>query len=87
LQRLGRVLHISSTKHIILKAENVPRIGDKVVDADLQPVGTVYDIFGPTSSPYISVKTNLERAQHFIGHILYSFPSAKSRSRRRRKNN
>lgn len=86
MQRIGRVLHVSTTRNIILKAENLPRIGDEVVGTDLKPVGTVSDIFGPISSPYISVKTNLEGSQRLVGQILYNFPSSKRRKRTGRKN-
>jgi len=85
LQRVGRVLHISSDRKIILKAENLPRIGDGVVDADLDPVGTVYDIFGPTSSPYVSVRSETKSSHRLVGQVLYSVPSAKPRKRKRRR--
>ncbi len=84
MQRLGRVLHISSTRNIILKAENLPRMGERVVDADLKQIGTVYDIFGPISSPYISVKTNLENPNYLADQILYNFPSSRNRQRKRK---
>jgi rRNA processing protein Gar1 len=84
LQRIGPVLHISSNGNIILKAENLPRIGDQVVDENLKPVGTVFDIFGLVSSPYIAVRPSVEATSHFIEHALYGVPSAKPRKERRR---
>jgi len=83
LHRIGCVLHLSSNKNIILKAENLPRIGDKVVDERLKPVGTVFDIFGPTSAPYVAVKPNLEDAHHLVNRVLYAIPSSKAGKRRR----
>jgi RNA-binding protein len=74
---------VSSNKNIILKAENLPRIGDKVVDEQLKPVGTVFDIFGPTSAPYVAVKPNAGDAHHLVNHVLYAIPSPKVRKRRR----
>jgi len=44
---------------MILKAENIPRIGDEVINEKLKPIGTVFDIFGPTSSPYVAVKPHM----------------------------
>jgi len=38
LQRIGRVLHISSSGNAILKVETPPRIGDKVVDEKMKSV-------------------------------------------------
>ncbi len=84
MQRLGRVLHVSSSKNLILKAEKLPRIKDKVVDENLKSVGTVFDVFGPVSSPYVAVKPSVEEPQRFVNRVLYVFPSRK-RKRKKRK--
>ena len=75
MERIGKVLHISSNKNIILKAENRAQIGDRVVDENLEPVGKIFDIFGPVSSPYVSVKTDIENLQSLTNRILYVAPS------------
>jgi len=85
LQRIGHVLHVSSNKKLILKSENLPRIGDEVVDKHLGPVGTVFDVFGPTSSPYVAVKPNIEEPHHFVNQVLYAVPSHGMKRRRKRK--
>jgi rRNA processing protein Gar1 len=76
LQRIGRVLHLSSSKNLILKAENLPRIGEKVLDENLKQVGIVFDIFGPVSSPYITVKPQIKDAEKLVNQVLYA-PSNK----------
>ena len=85
MQRIGRALHISSNKNIILKVENPPKFNDKVVDKNLRSVGTVFDIFGPVSSPYVSVKTDVKEPQSLVGHVLYAVPSKPPRKERRKK--
>jgi RNA-binding protein len=85
LQRIGHVLHVSSSKNVILKAENVPRIGDNVVDENLKSVGTVFDVFGPTSSPYVAVKPSVKDPQRFVNSILYAVPSKPARKERKKK--
>jgi len=84
LQRLGHVLHVSSSKNLILKAEKLPRINDKVVDENLKPVGTVFDVFGPVSSPYVAVKPSVEEPQRFVNRVLYVFPSPKRKWKKRK---
>lgn len=84
MQRIGSVLHVSSNKNLILKVENLPRIGDKVVDEHLKSVGTVLDVFGPTSSPYVTVKPNAGEPHHLANHILYAVPSPRMKRRRKR---
>jgi len=57
LRRLGKILHVSSmTGHLIVKAQTVPRVGEKVYDGELRLVGSVFDVFGPVESPYVAVK-------------------------------
>jgi len=68
-----------------LKAENLPRIGDRVVDENLKTIGTVSDIFGPVSSPYIAVRPSVEEPSQFTQHALYSLPSSEpAREKRKR---
>jgi len=85
LQRIGYVLHVSSTKNMILKAENIPRIGDRVVDENLNSVGTVFDVFGPVSSPYVAVRPSVEEPSLFVDHVLYAVPSFELRREKRRR--
>jgi len=70
---------------MILKAENIPRIGDTVVDENLNNVGTVFDVFGPVSSPYVAVKPSVEEPSLFVDHVLYAVPSLKMRREKRRR--
>jgi RNA-binding protein len=76
LRRLGKVLHLSSGHSLILRSEQAiePRIGENVVDEQLKPVGFVYDVFGPTSSPYIAVKPSVKDPSRYVNAILYSTP-------------
>ena len=85
LNRIGCVLHVSNTKNMILKAENIPRIGDNVADEKLKPVGTVFDVFGPTSSPYVAVKPNIQSPERLVNHVLYAVPSKSGRRNRKRR--
>jgi len=85
LQRIGCVLHVSSSKNIILKAENVPRIGDEVVDENLKKVGTVFDVFGPVSSPYVAVRPSVEEPGRFVDRVLFALPLSKLRREKRRR--
>ena len=84
MKRLGRVLHISSSRHLILRAEISPKIGNKVIDENLKTVGTVFDVFGPVSSPYVSVKTTTSEPQHLIERTVYTIPSARRRKEKRK---
>ena len=85
MQRIGRALHINSNKNIILKAEKLPKLGCRVVDKDQKLVGTVFDIFGPVSAPYISVKPYAGETHHLVNHFLFIAPSVKSFLKNRKK--
>jgi len=84
LKRLGHVLHVSSSRNLILKAESMPKIGNKVVDEDLKFVGAVFDVFGPVSSPYVSIKPAISEPQHLIEKTLYTSPSNRRRKEKRK---
>jgi len=70
---------------MILKAESLPRIRDRVVDEKLKPVGTVFDIFGPVSSPYVSVKPEMDDLHRLVNRVLYAIPSSGSKKMKRRR--
>ena len=58
MKRLGTVLHLSPHGHLIVRLEepSLPKMNAKVVTKKMDQIGTVYDIFGPEQSPYVSVK-------------------------------
>ena len=84
MNRIGHVLHVSNTKNIIIKAENLPRIGDEVVNEKLNPIGIVFDVFGPTKSPYVAVKPKTHDQKKLLNHLLYSNPPKIKKNRRKR---
>lgn len=86
MRRLGRVLHISPNKKAVIKAEKIPKIGETVVDNERRRVGTVFDVFGPTVSPYVEVEIKLKDPEKLINRLLFvsSAPKHRVRSRRRK---
>ena len=87
LQRIGHVLHVTSNRNLIVKAkENIPRLGGKVVDENLNVIGEVFDIIGPVSSPYVSIKPKTKNPEKFVNKIVYTVVFSQ-RKRKRGKNN
>ena len=74
MQRLGVTLHVSRSRNIIVKVENIPKIGETVVDENLKPVGKISDVFGPVSSPYVAVKPTIREPKKLANKILYVSP-------------
>ena len=81
LQRLGRVMNVTPSQSLVIKAEKTPRIGVAVIDETLKVVGKVFDIIGPVSSPYAVVKPAIKEPEKLVNKQLYVLPSEK-RSRR-----
>ena len=79
MQRLGRVLHISPSHNIIVKIENIPRIGETVVDENLKTVGKIFDLFGPVSSPYVAIKPTILKPEELTKKVLYISPQREER--------
>jgi RNA-binding protein len=83
LQRLGRVVNVTPSQNVVVKAEKAPGIGASVVDETLQTVGRVFDIIGPVTSPYAVVKPTVKETGRLVNKQLYLLPSKKDRSRER----
>ena len=75
MRRVGTIIHVSSHGYIILKAEFFPKIDSPVVTKRMKKIGTVQDIFGPITSPYISVKPSkhlgLANLRELCGEKVY----------------
>ncbi|MCK4651749.1 MAG: hypothetical protein KAT13_01500 [Methanosarcinales archaeon] len=58
MRRLGIIQHRFGGMLIVRNSKQTPPIGSTVVTNTMKRVGTVQEIFGPVSHPYISVKIN-----------------------------
>ena len=82
MQKLGLVLSVTPSRNIIIKAEKPPKSEADVIDEGLKIVGKIFDIIGPTSSPYIVIRPKITDPQRLIGKKLYmTFPRKKQRNR------
>ena len=72
MKRLGKVLHVSKAKRLILNVETNLPVGAQVCDSKLRPVGLVADIFGPVKKPYVSVRSSVDTPEQYVGQILYA---------------
>ncbi|MBX5327780.1 MAG: Gar1/Naf1 family protein [Candidatus Bathyarchaeota archaeon] len=81
MQRLGRVLHISPSRSIIIQIENLPKIGETVVDENLKSIGKIFDIFGPVSSPYAAIKSTSRELEKLTNKTLYVIPSKRRKEK------
>jgi len=81
LQRLGLVLHISPSRNLITKVENIPRIGETVVDENLKPVGKVFDVLGPVSSPYVAIRPTMYGPERLVNKPVYVTPSRRRKEK------
>jgi RNA-binding protein len=71
-ERLGTALHISrSSGNLILDSLGVARIGETVRDAKGKKIGIVFDVFGPTTNPFIAIKPSIETPERLLGKALY----------------
>jgi len=71
---------------MILKADNVPHIGNQAINENLKPVGTVTDIFGPIAKPYVAVRPSVNEPSNYVNHVLYAAqPPSKTRMKEKRR--
>jgi RNA-binding protein len=64
-----------------VKIENVPKLGETVVDENLKAIGTVFDLFGPVSAPYVAVKPTVKEPSKLTDKVLYVLPSSRRKER------
>ena len=72
MNRLGKVLHLSSSKNLILRTKNKVQAKTPVLDEELHQVGIIFDVFGPVNNPYVSIKPTVNNAERYVGHFLYT---------------
>jgi RNA-binding protein len=66
---------------MIMKVENIPRIGETVLDENLKPVGKVFDIFGPVSSPYVAIRPIIHDPEKLVHKPVYVLPSRRRKEK------
>lgn len=85
MKKLGKVLQVTRTGHLIVKPEDsdIPHQSLEVFDDKLKVVGKIYDIIGPVQSPFISIKINpsYRNPEKIIDKYVYiiSLPSRRSK--------
>ena len=77
-------MHVSPSKKAVIKAERTLKIGEVVMNKENERVGKVFDVLGPTVSPYIEVEVDVEDPQSLVNCVLYS-PSSRKHSKRSKK--
>jgi rRNA processing protein Gar1 len=80
LRIVGQVVHISPGGKAVVKAEMTPRIGEPAFDEKNRRVGKVFDVIGPTVSPYVEVSLSVEDPKSVVGGSLY-VPSSQKKKR------
>ncbi len=76
---------MTPSRNVVVKAERLPRMGEKVVDEKLKQVGMIFDVFGPVSRPYVSIKSSTEDTKVLVNRSLYVVPSVRIRKESRRR--
>lgn len=74
MEPLGKVLHVSKSGRLIIKAyTKPPPVNTIVFDENLDEIGFVYDVMGPVSSPYISVQVEKSKIklENLVGRVLF----------------
>ena len=72
MNRLGRVLHLSNNKHLILRTKIKVKAKTVVLNEGLNQVGLIFDIFGPVGNPYVSIKPTVDNPERYVGRFLYT---------------
>ncbi len=72
MNRLGKVLHLSKNKNLILRTKNKVKTKIPVLNEELRQVGVIFDVFGPIHNPYVSIKPTINNPEQYVGCFLYT---------------
>lgn len=74
MRRLGKILHLSKSRSLIVRLESSTfvKLGTKVYDSRLKEIGWVSDIFGPVSAPYVALRPTALTPTSLVGRVVYS---------------
>jgi len=86
LTLLGSILHLSKSNMLIVRGtRKVPKIGDPVYDDKSRTIGTIYDIIGPVTSPYIVIKPSSDLTPHDLRHLKKVYVKSPLKDTRRKR--
>lgn len=73
MKLIGRVSGTTYSGELIVRAEKLPSLNQRVVDMRKNAIGKVVYIFGSVSSPYVLVKLfGKQNALRLIGKEVYT---------------
>jgi rRNA processing protein Gar1 len=72
LRRLGVITDITYSGLLLVRAEFAPKIGERVLDPRKRGVGAVTRVFGPTKTPFVTIRPSEKKASvDLIGKELF----------------
>jgi RNA-binding protein len=86
---IGNILHIANSGKLIGRSPQSPPIGADVYNKNKNKIGKIYNIFGPTKNPYISIRLKNKGFKFNVNDELFISKSSKDKRRgksRRKKN-
>ncbi|MFQ5975392.1 MAG: Gar1/Naf1 family protein [Candidatus Hydrothermarchaeales archaeon] len=87
MRPLGKITSFTKSGAILLRSIEIPSLYSTVVTKDLKKVGTVKDVFGPSSKPYVLIKPMRKFGRKDLlslkNEALYEVRGGKSKRRRK----
>ena len=71
MKKIGQVSIVARNGNLLIKTNKSFRIGSKIVNQEIKPVGKIVDIIGPTKTPYIVINTKGSEISAKKGDMLY----------------
>ncbi|MDR1721650.1 MAG: Gar1/Naf1 family protein [Methanobrevibacter sp.] len=84
MKLLGNILHLSNSGKLIARSSQSPPLGVAVFDRNKKKIGKIYNVFGPTKDPYVSIRLFKPKNFQFnTADELYFTKSTKKQRRRK----
>ncbi|MDR3292219.1 MAG: Gar1/Naf1 family protein [Methanobrevibacter sp.] len=79
MKYIGNILHLANSGKLIGRTSQSPPIGATVYNKKKNRIGKIYNIFGPTKNPYISIIFKVKKFKYNVNDELYILKSSKDK--------
>ncbi|MDR2623436.1 MAG: Gar1/Naf1 family protein [Methanobrevibacter sp.] len=80
---IGNVVHVAKSGKLIGRSSQSPPVGATVYNKKKSRIGKIYNVFGPTKNPYISIILKVKKFKYDVNDELYISKSSKDKRRKK----
>ncbi|MDR2829974.1 MAG: Gar1/Naf1 family protein [Methanobrevibacter sp.] len=80
---IGNIVHLANSGKLIGRSSQSPPIGVAVYNKKKNKIGKIYNVFGSTRNPYVSIVLKVKNFKYNVNDELYISKSSKDKRRKK----